>query len=257
MEVLTHTYSKTDGEELVQEFFRTGNQRLKDKIVQAYAPLVKHIVGRFNVSYSNTLDKNDLYQAGIFGLLKALERYKPDMGTPFKSFAYKRIHGEVVDILRKEGMLGRDKYDQIKTLEKTIKNLTSRLGYEPAPQEICQSMNISEKEYYALLGTAQMVYTTSLNTRVAGNDGDFIYRIDMLKDDEQVTPEDELVRADLKENLKKIIKQLPDREKLIMALYFYEELTLADIGKIVNLTEARISQILSKTLVGIRAQLQK
>ncbi len=246
-----------DGETLVQEYVRTGNQRLKDRIVMSYAPLVKHIVGRFNVSYSTTIDRDDLYQAGVFGLLKALDRFQLESGTPFKAFAYKRIYGEVVDALRKEGMLGRDKYEQIKNLENSIKRLTARLGTEPSIDEVCEDLQISEKEYFQLISTAQMVYTTSLNTKISGDEGEFIYKIDTLKDDEQISPEDELIKKDLKENLKKVIEELPDREKLIMALYFYEELTLADIGRVVNLTEARISQILSKTLLKVKTKLQK
>ncbi len=246
-----------DGEVLVQEFLQTGgaNRALKDRIIHSYAPLVKHVVGRFNLAYSTTLRSEDLYQAGVFGLLKALERFKPQMGTPFKSFAYKRIYGEVVDTLRKEGMIGRDKYEQIKSLENTIKELTASLGYEPSVDEVCAAQGISESEYHALLNTAQMVYTTSLNTKVSDSEGEFIYRIDTLRDEDHVNPEEEAIRNDLKLNLKKVINELPERKKLIMALYYYEELTLADIAKVLDLTEARISQILNQTLLEIRTKL--
>ncbi len=246
-----------DGEVLVKEFLQSGsaNRVLKDRIIHSYAPLVKHVVGRFNMTYSTTLSPEDLYQAGVFGLLKALERYKPQMGTPFKPFAYKRIYGEVVDTLRKEGMIGRDKYEQIKSLENTIKDLTASLGYEPSVDEVCAAQGISESEYHALINTAQMVYTTSLNTKVSDNEGEFIYRIDTLRDEEQTNPEEDTIRQDLKFNLKKVINDLPERKKLIMALYYYEELTLADIAKVLDLTEARISQILNQTLLEIRTKL--
>ncbi len=244
-----------NGESLVKKFVQSRNQSLKDAIVKSYAPLVKHVVGRFNLSYSKTLSPDDLYQAGIFGLLTALERYKPEIGTPFKSFAYKRIHGEVVDTLRKEGMIGRDKYEQIKKLENTTRSLTAALGYEPSASEICGSMGITEDQYYALLGTAQMVYTTSLNRKISDDEGEFIYRIETVRDEDAVSPEESTVLDDLKRNLKTAINNLPERQKLIMALYFYEELTLADIAKILDLTEARISQILNKTLVEIRTNL--
>lgn len=246
-----------DGESLVKSFFETGNPRLKEKIVVSFAPLVKHIVGRFNLKYSTTLAPEDLYQAGVFGLLKALERYKPDIGTPFKSYAYKRIYGEVVDTMRKEGMLGRDKYDQIKKLEQAVRDLTNMNGYEPSTDEICNYLHISEDDYFSLVDTAQLIYTTSLNTKVSGDEGEFIYRIDTLKDDETLSPEDLLIKQDLKHRLKEVINELPERKKLIMALYYYEELTLADIGRVIDLTEARISQILNKTLIEIKARLDQ
>jgi len=246
-----------DGESLVKSFFETGNLRLKEKIVVSFAPLVKHIAGRFNLKFSTTLAQEDLYQAGVFGLLKALERFKPDVGTPFKAYAYKRIYGEIVDTMRKEGMLGRDKYDQIKKLEQAVRDLTNMNGYEPSTDEICNYLHISEDEYFSLVDTAQLIYTTSLNTKVSGEEGEFIYRIDTLKDDDSLTPEDALIRQDLKRRLKEVINELPERKKLIMALYYYEELTLADIGRVIDLTEARISQILNKTLIEIKAKLDQ
>lgn len=246
-----------DGEALVNEFVQTGRPQVKDKIVKSFAPLVKHIVGRFNVSYSSTLSADDLYQAGVFGLLMALDRYKPQPGNSFKSFAYKRIYGEVVDTLRKEGMIGRDKYEQIKNLESTIRSLTASLGYEPSPEEVCSQMDITIDQYNALLNTSQMVYTTSLNTKISDGEGEFIYRIDTLRDEDQQSPEERTTQQDLKRNLKQIINHLPDREKLIMALYFYEELTLADIARVLDLSEARISQILNKCLLSIRSKLEQ
>jgi len=254
--MLTNTEQlKLDGEYFVKEYLRTGDKQYKDKVVSSFAPLIKHVIGRFNMSYSNTLDKEDLYQAGIFGLLKALERYRPETGVPFKSFAYKRIHGEVVDTLRKEGLIGRDKYEKVKKLEIATRELAAELGREPSITEICERLNIDESEYYSTLNASQMVYTTSLNSKVYDGEGEFVYKIDTLADDEQLTPEEILINQNLKVNLKRIINGLPERQKIILALYFYEELTLADIGRVVGLTEARISQILNKTLVEIKALL--
>lgn len=253
----TVTKLKETGEALVNEYIATKNPRIKGKIVEHYAPLIKNIVGRFNVQYSTTLSREDLYQYGILGLLKALERFKPN-GVPFHAFAYKRIYGEVVDSLRREGMLGRDKYEKVRNLEKTIQSLTSSLGREPSVQEVCKAMGISEKNYYDLLNTSLLVYTTSLNTKISDDEGDFIYRIDKLTDDTARNPEEELINQDLKKRLKEIItNELTDRQKIILALYFYEELTLSDIRKVVDLTEARISQILNETLLKIRVKLMR
>lgn len=244
-----------DGEALVKEYAATGNPALKEKIVTAFSPVIKHVVGRFNMTYSTTMCRNDLYQFGIFGLLKALDRFKLDVGVPFKAYAYKRIYGEVVDSLRKEGLIGRDKYEKIKKLEETIKSLTSSFGRDPSADEVCEKMDISHNEYYSTLSASQLTYTLSLNTKIMGDEGEFIYRIDTLVDDDQMTPEEAVMKNDLKKSLKEVVNKLPEREKIIMALYFYEELTLADIGKVVGLSEARISQILNKTLVKIKAQL--
>jgi RNA polymerase sigma factor for flagellar operon FliA len=257
MMLTTTEHLKLDGEYFVREYLATGEREYKDKVVSSFAPLIKYVIGRFNLSYSSTLEKDDLYQAGIFGLLKALDRYRPEKGVPFKSFAYKRIHGEVVDTLRKEGLIGRDKYEKVKKVEETIRHLSSEFGREPSIEEVCRALDISDTEYYSILNASQMVYTTSLNAKIYDGDGEFVYRIDTLSDDDQMTPEDFVTDQNLKENLKKVINELSERQKIIFALYYYEELTLADIGKVVGLTEARISQIINKTLVEIKVKLDQ
>jgi len=243
-----------NGEELVKDFVRSGNPTLKDQIVRVYSPLIKHIVGRFNLKHSSTLSEDDLFQYGILGLLKALERFDPEQGVPFKAFVYKRIQGEVIDAMRREGLIGRDMYEKIKKLEKCVKDLGSQLGREPGVYEICREMAITESEYYDLLNTSQMVYTTSLDTKITDEEGSAVYRVDMIQDDSQLSPEDLMTQKNLKTRLKAIINKLPERERLILALYFYEELILADIARIMNLSEARISQILNKTLLDIRTK---
>ncbi len=252
---MTEKQNFSEGEELVISFARTKNPALKQKIISVYAPLVKYIIGRINVTYSATLDRNDLYQYGILGLLKALDRFDPDRGVPFKAYAYKRINGEVIDALRKEGLIGRDKYEKVKQLENAINELTAVYGREPSVDEVCDKLGITEDEYYSNLNAAQLTYMTSLNTRIADAEGDFIYRIDTVVDENQYAPDEILIKKNLKAQLKTLIGKLPEKPKLILALYFYEELTLADIGKVVGLSEARISQILNKTLLELKTQL--
>ncbi len=246
---------KEQGEFLVKEYLKTRNQGIKEKIVQAYSPLVKYIVGRINFSSNAILSQEDLYQCGMIGLLGALERYKPDSQAAFKTYAYKRIHGEVIDAIRKEGMLGRDKYDQIKAIEKTTMALTARLEREPSTDEICTELNITEDEYHDRINASLMNYMLSLDTKISATNGEYIYRVDTLEDDTQMTPEEKVNESNLKNIIKKIIPNLEERERLILALYFYEELTLFDIGQVLGITESRVSQILNKTLVNIRVKI--
>jgi RNA polymerase sigma factor for flagellar operon FliA len=242
------------GEYLVQEYLKSKNPLIKDKIVESYGPLVKHIIGRYNLTYSTTMSQDDLYQFGILGLLKALDRYDVEMNVPFKGFVYKRIQGEVIDAMRREGLIGRDMYEKVKNLEKCIKKLSAQNGREPAMHEICSFMDISEKEYYSILNTSQMTYMTSLNITVSDEEGASVYKVDTLEDEDQMNPEEIVEKQNLKVRLKQVLNKLPERERLILALYFYEELILADIAKILELSEARISQILNKTLMEIKTR---
>lgn len=245
-----------DREALVKEYVQTGQPILRNQIVKSFNPLVKHVADQFNLIYSTTLTRDDLYQAGVVGLLIALDRYKLKSDTPFESFAYKRIYGEVVDTLRKEGLIGRNKYNQIKKLDLAIQSLSSKLAYIPSPGEVCNYLDISEDTYHSLRGIAQKTYTISLNTNILYEGGEYISHVDNLEDEDQSTPEETTIKADLKHNLKKIINDLPDRQKLIMALYYYERMNLADIARMMELTEARISQILKQTHLEIRNSLE-
>ncbi|HQU70663.1 MAG TPA: FliA/WhiG family RNA polymerase sigma factor [Calditrichia bacterium] len=246
-----------DGESLVMEYCQTGNHGLKEPIVSAYLPLVKHIVGRIALSPNSVLSREDLMQFGLVGLLKALDRYQPDLKAAFGSFAYRRIHGEVIDAVRQEGLISRHKYDKIKKLEKTIQKLRGELGREPLALEICEEMEIDIDEYHEIVDSAQLCYTESLESPVTNSDGETVYRIDLIQDQLQMTPEDTVVLENLKLQLRKTILGLPERERLVIALYFTENLTLSDIGQVIGLTEARVSQILNQTLLNIRVVLNK
>jgi len=251
------TKIKEEGEFLVREYVKTKNPGYREKIVLVFSPLVKYIIGRINFSSSSVLDKDDLYQCGIIGLLKALEKYSLESKTKFSTFAYKRIYGEVIDCLRKEGLIGKDKFAKIRMVESVTSELTSKLGMEPATEEICREMDISEEEYYSLLNVSQLNYMISLNSPLINEDGESLYLIDTLKDESQISQEDEMNKKTLKELLKKYIPQLTEKQKLILALYFYEELTLNDIGQVLDLTESRVSQILNTTLVELKSKVSE
>jgi RNA polymerase sigma factor for flagellar operon FliA len=161
----------------------------------------------------------------------------------------------VVDAIRKEGLVGRDKYEQIKAIEKTTITLTASLEREPSAYEICSALDITEAEYYERINASLMNYMISLDTKISDNEGDFVYRVDTVEDESQMTPEESVHENHIKNIIKEYIPKLPERQRLILALYFYEELTLYDIGQVLGLTESRVSQILNKTLVDIRTKI--
>ncbi|MFH1851024.1 MAG: FliA/WhiG family RNA polymerase sigma factor [Candidatus Neomarinimicrobiota bacterium] len=245
-----------NGETLVRQYLVSGNEMVRDQAVQAFLPLVRHIVNRLNIPPSETLSKSDFYQFGILGLLDALKRYRPEMGTQFKTFAYKRIYGEIIDAVRQHGYLSRAQLDLVKKIETAERSLTIALQREPALSEICEHLNIAEEEYYSIIQNAQLNYSISLmmsdgndNTSQAGN-------LDIIPDQNQLSPDEQLAEESLKAELKQIIVKLPEKQRLILALYYYEELTLSDIGQVLGVSESRISQILNETLVKIRGRLK-
>ena len=138
----------TGGEEFVKEYILTRNQKVKDQAIQAYMALVKYIVGRINIPENGLLKREDCYQYGIVGLLSALEKFDPEFGVSFKTFAYKRIYGEVIDAIRNTGTLNRKQAKDINRIITVSGELQSVLGRDPTPMEVCEEMGISEDEYY-------------------------------------------------------------------------------------------------------------
>ncbi len=245
-----------DGESLVREYLQSRDETMREQVVQAYLPLVRYIVNRLNIPASNTLNKNDFYQFGIIGLLDALNRYQLDYGSQFKSFAYKRIYGEIIDAVRQHGYLSRSQLALVKKVENAERHLIASLKREPSLAEVCDYLEIPEEEYYSIIQNSQLNYSIPLYNNPVGSDKERLNNINTIPDQSQPTPEEKLSSDSLKNELKAIIISLPEKQRLVLALYYYEELTLNDIGQVLGVSESRVSQILNSTLVKIRAQLK-
>ena len=251
----TQTLVHQDGEHLVREYSLTRDEKTRKDAINAFLPLVKYIAGRINIDQFGSIGREDLYQYGIVGLLTALDRYQYGKGASFKTFAYRRIHGEIIDAIRREGIVSKDAYSMRKKVITVGDTLRQQLGRDPALSEIADAMNVSTEELNKMLHKGNAAEHLSLNETVGHDGSDSMQRIDVIKDESQFTPDENFENQALKEELIGIIKHLPERQRLILALYYYEELTLADIGMILGLSESRISQILSQTLVDMRGQL--
>ena len=244
-----------DGEHLVREYTLTRDEHLREGAINAFLPLVKYIAGRINIDQFGTLGRDDLYQYGIVGLLTALDRYKSDKGASFKTFAYRRIHGEIIDAIRREGTVSKDAYGVRKKVIAVTDSLRQELGRDPALSEVAELMNVTLEELNKMLFKGNASEHLSLNDTVGADGTDSMMRVDVIKDESQFSPDEQFEQTALKEELIDLIKHLPERQRLILSLYYYEELTLADIGMILGLSESRISQILSQTLLEMRGEL--
>lgn len=245
--------AEADGELIVREYFKSPSEATKSKVVTAFIPLVYKIVNRMNLPSSNILSKDDLVQIGLMGLIEALNRFDISAGIKFKSFAYTRINGAVIDEIRKSGVISRGKLSKLMAIEKITSKLSQDLGRDPIVIEICEKAEITEDEYHQLMGIAQLSYTLSLDEKVEGSEDDeSMARIESVKDQSVKTPEELIMNDSLKQDVMDSIKTLPDRDRLTLVLYYYEELTLQEIANVIGVSESRVSQILNKTLMKIR-----
>ena len=251
-------YKKIDGEALVREYCTTGNELIKDQAVRAFLPLVKHIVGRINVGSAYIiLQKDDLYQYGVVGLLYALGRFDPENGTAFKTYAYRRIHGEIIDALRRTGVLSRDQMQKLSRINSAKEKLAMQLDREPNLLEIQKETGLTPKEITKVLSLAQTSLPVSLDESFSTAEGEVMTRMEIMEDKNQISPDQELDEKGIRNELKGYIQEFSERERLILALYYYENLTLADIGTVLNLSEGRVSQILSQVHSELRKKLRK
>lgn len=247
--------NKSNGEDLVRLYVKTRDHKAKDHAIRAFLPLVKYIAGRINFVENGVMRREDIYQYGIVGLLESLERYQPEIGVSFKSFAYKRIHGEIIDAIRKEGILNRDQMKSVIQLASAEDKLRASLGREPTQFEICDEIGISEDRYFKIQKLSALSSSVSLDENIYLGENHSVLRNEMITDVAQEPPDLILEKESLKEELKRIIQELPERQRLILALYFYEDLILFDIGQVLGISESRVSQILKKTLSEIKKKL--
>ena len=227
----------------------------REAVVIAAVPLVRSLVGRLSIPDHPLATREDLENVGLYGLLQALDNYDPSRGTPFASYAYGRVRGALVDYLRSIDALPRERRRQLAEAQAAIDTLRQMLGEEPDDQDVADYLGISLPDYHALLTDAQRRFALSLHD-ATGADGDQ-FVLETLENDEAQIAFDQIDQDSLYEYVATLIRKLPEREQNIVALYYFENLTLREIASLLSLTEARISQILGKILMTLRAQLKR
>ncbi len=245
----------TDLQRLAEQHAADPSPANREAVVLAAVPLVRALVGRLSIPDHPLVTREDLENVGLMGLLQALDSYDPSRGTPFASYAYGRIRGALVDYLRSIDALPRERRRKLAELQQALESLRQLLGGEPEDQDVADYLGISLNEYYALLSDAQCRYALSLQDTL--NDEGEQAVLETIPNEEAEQAFEAIDRKSLIEYVASLIKKLPEREQNILALYYYENLTLREIAQLMGLTEARISQILGKTLLMLRTHIQR
>lgn len=244
-------------ETLWKEYKETGSKVAKDKLLVEYAPLVKYIAGRLAVNLPSSVDRTDLTSAGILGLIKAVETFEPERGFKFETYAAHKIRGAILDELRALDWVPRSVRQKARDLQKIYAKLENELGRLPYDDEVCRELGVSMKEYEEMLSDVAPATLISLEEAMPDRSSDSkeLRVIDTIEDPGSNNPLKELGFAEVKNILKDAIANLPEKEKLVVALYHYEELTLKEIGVVLDITESRVSQIHSKAILKLRSRL--
>jgi RNA polymerase sigma factor for flagellar operon FliA len=241
-------------DELWQEFVRRPRANLRERLVLHYAPLVKYVAGRVGTGLPTHVDIGDLVQSGIFGLVDAIEKFDPDKGLKFETYAMQRIRGAILDDLRAQDWVPRAVRSRAREVERALERLGGRLHRTPTDAELAAELEISVAELRELYGQLQLTSVVAFEDLVAGGrEGGSV--IDTLRDDDAVDPVSVLVDRDNRKQLAEAIAQLAERDRIIVSLYYFESLTLAEIGKVLGVTESRVSQLHTRAVLRLRAKL--
>ena len=236
------------------EYKKAPTEALRNRLLENYLPLVKYTAERLHTKLPDEVDVEDLMSAGIFGLMDAIDGFDLDRGVKFETFCAQRIRGAILDELRSMDWVPRLVRSRSSQVEQARKKLQMELGRPPTHDEICKKLGVSKDEYSKIIKDSSAVGTVSLSRKWFETDSNKDVReIDVLEDGRQVNPFNVAQRRDVKDL---ITKGLTRAERLIVILYYYEEMTMKEIGVTLDLSESRVSQMHSSILARLKAQLQ-
>lgn len=243
-------------DELWREFLATGDARLRDRLIEQYAPLVKYVVGRMAIASSSILDVEDLLGFGTIGLLDAVNRFDPSRGVKFETYALQRIRGSVIDAFRKLDIVPRSARRRAREIEGAQAQLQQELGREPDDDELAGHLGLSRDGLSRAMVDASCAIL-SMERPLAMLDGDDSLTLaDTIEDDQALVPQVEIERHEEREALIGALQLLSERDRLVISLYYYEELTLREISDVLGVTESRVCQLHARAISRLRASLR-
>ena len=239
------------------DYKRDGASEARDRLILHFSPLVKYVAGRVAVGLPANIDQADLISYGIFGLIDAIDKYDPERGIKFETYAINRIRGAIIDELRAIDWVPRSVRFKAREVEKAYTELENRLKRPPSDPEIAEELGMTVDELnhtYSQLASVSLVALDELMT-VDGGQGDKLSLVETLEDTKTQSPSEAFEGVEMKEILTGAINRLPEREKIVITLYYYEGLTLAEIGQVLGVTESRVCQMHTKAVLALKGRI--
>jgi RNA polymerase sigma factor for flagellar operon FliA len=244
--------------ELWSRYKKEGDEKARERLVLAYSPLVKFVAGRMSSGLPAHIEEADLISYGLLGLIGAIERFDPGREIKFETFAVARIKGSIIDELRSLDWVPRSVRAKAREIEAAHAKVERMLGRTPTDEEVSEELGVSMDDFQESLLQISNSSVMALDElwAVSDSSGDQVSLLDTMKDPSAVDPARELGVSELKDRLANAISRLPEREKLVVALYYYENLTLREIGEVLGVTESRVSQLHTKAVLRLKSRLQ-
>src|SRR5688572_5540647 len=240
---------------LWQEFKETGDTKHRDALIVHYSPLVKYVAGRVAVGLPQNVDQADLVSYGIFGLIDAIEKFDLERGFKFETYAIARIKGAIIDELRSIDWVPRSVRAKARSLEKAYAKLESKLHRTPTDAELAAELGMTDNQLQQTFSQISFIGLVALDEMLGGERGGDSMTLGDTIADSSDGPMAAYEVEEMRQILAQAINDMPEREKIVLTLYYYEGLTLAEIGEVLGVTESRVCQIHTKSVIHLRAKI--
>lgn len=245
-------------QQLWNDYKTTGSSVSREHLILHYSPLVKYVAGRIGVGLPQHIDSGDLISYGMFGLIDAIDKYDLRREVKFEAYAVTRIRGAIIDELRNLDWIPRSVRAKAKEVERSYALLSAKLQRHPTDEELASEMNISSDDLAQIFSQVSYANVLALDEMLHASDDNPSSKLsDTLEDPGAIDPVRMFEEHETKYFLARAISSLPEREKTVITLYYFEGLTLSEIGKVLGVTESRVSQIHTKAVIGLRVRLRE
>lgn len=244
--------------DLWKRYKADGDRNARERLVLAYSPLVKYVAGKMGSGLPSYVDDADLVSYGLTGLISAIERFEPSREIKFETYAMSRIKGAIIDELRSMDWVPRSVRMRAREFERANAKLEHKLHRAPTDQELANELGITPdelQEHIQQISNSAVIALDELWS-VSDSSGGQVSLLDTIEDPNAADPEKAFDAVNVKEQIAEAISRLPEREKLVIALYYYENLTLREIGEVLGVTESRVSQLHTKAVLRLKSRLQ-
>lgn len=245
-------------EAIWEAYYRTSAPELRQELLSQYLPLVRNVASRMALGFPKSVELGDLVSTGVVGLIEAFKNYDPERGVKFETYAVPRIRGAILDELRALDWVPRSTRARAREIERALIRLESQLGRTPNDVELAAELKYDLKDLYKALDDSNSTVLLSLDEMIYRDDDNRqIPRVETVRLESKDTVLNDLEKSELRAYLTIAISNLTEQEKLVIALYYYEELTLKEIGEVMTISESRVSQIHTKAVLKLRGMVRE
>jgi len=240
----------------LKDYRSTLDPKIKDEIIIEYAPLIKFIAQKIASRLPPNIELDDLISCGVIGLMDAIEKFDPSRDNKFKTYAEFRIRGAILDELRAQDWVPRSIREKAKLVERTYSKLEAALGRPATDEEMCDELQMSQEEFHDLLNKAKSISLLNIDDSATFNRGDKKLMAGLMENSRSGNPFSAVSYKNMRDKIKDGIRTLPEKQRLVLSLYYYEDLNLKEIGLVLDVTESRVSQLHTQAILKLRSKLR-